>query len=154
MTLDEFLTAHSGKFLDYDGMYPGECVDLIKYYNKQVIGAPQWMGDPKTYIRNPAPAYYEYKENRLLYIPPRGAIAIWNGNVGHGRGHVAIVLTAGIIGFDSIDQNWPKGSAVTQVHHTYNNVLGYLIPRPQDATKIYNMLLDDLRAIVNKYPKI
>src|SRR3990167_6622370 len=110
MTFDEFIDKYRGQKVEFDGIYEYQCVDLVKMYNKEVIGAPQIMGNAKDYAKNPLPEYYEYMVNHLWYIPQKGAIAVWNGNVGEGNGHVAIVTTASLMKFRSFDQNWPKGS--------------------------------------------
>ena len=154
MTLDEFVAVNKGKQIDADGVYEYQCVDLIKQYNKDVIGAPIWTGDPKDYVTNPRPAFYTYEKNTPWYVPPRGSIAIWNGNEGGGHGHTGIVLTSSVLRFSSLDQNWPKGSPVSVVQHNYSNVAGFLVPRKIDAFTAYNQLLSEIQALVSKYPKI
>jgi len=154
MTLDEFVTKYKGQKIEFDGKYEFQCVDLTKLYNKEVIAAPTLMGNAIDYLNNPLPAFYEFKTNPLWYIPPRGAIAIWNNKVGGGFGHVAIILSASLLQFRSLDQNWPTGAPVTEVDHVYKDVAGFLVPRAQDILSKYNALVDDLRALSVRYPKL
>ena len=52
------------------------------------------------------------------YIPPRGAIAVWQG---FQYGHVAIVLSAELMSFISIDQNWNGRQELQRVKHNYTD---------------------------------
>lgn len=152
MTLDEFYEKYKGTKVDDDGVFEYQCVDLIKKYAREVVGSPLWTGDPKTYIRNPEPNFYEYRFNSPMYIPPKGAIVIWNGNVGAGHGHVGIIAGAGLLQFSSFDQNWPVGSPAVLVQHSYQNVIGFLIPRKQDIASKYNELRGEIIKILERYP--
>lgn len=154
MTLDEFKEKYLGQPVNFDGAYPEQCVDLVQMYNKEVIGAPAWNGDAHTYARNPEPSHYEYHKNTPLYIPPKGAIAVWNSKVGYGHGHTAIVLSAGLMSFTSIDQNWVDVKRCTIVTHTYTNVDCFLVPRGESIDKVYNQLVGDLQTLAQKYHKV
>lgn len=129
MTLSEFRAAWNGKFNNLDQALGPQCVDLVEQYNKDVIGAPRIGGNAVDLSKNASPDFYEYAVNTLTYIPPAGAIALWNNKVGEGNGHCSIVLAANIITFKSFDQNWPKGSAVHEQMHSYINVDGFLVPK-------------------------
>jgi len=154
MTLDEFVTKYTGKYLEFDGMYKYQCVDLVQIYNKEVLGVPPLKGNGKEYANNPRPEYYEYKINYPWYVPSRGSIVVWNGNVGGGFGHVGVLLEASLMKFTSLDQNWPTGAPVREVVHNYTNVLGFLVPRRKDLIGIHNALLEDLRYLTNRYSKL
>jgi hypothetical protein len=41
MTFDQFITKWLGKKADYDGHYAGQCVDLFRFYVKEVLNRPQ-----------------------------------------------------------------------------------------------------------------
>jgi len=154
MTLAEFVTKYKGQHIEFDGLYLYQCVDLVQLYNKEVIGAPPLKGNAKEYANNPRSDFYEYKINYLWYIPPRGSIAVWGGNLGAGFGHVSVVLEASLTKFTSLDQNWPTGAPVTEVLHIYSNVLGFLVPRSNDVTSIHNALVLDLQRLVGIYQMI
>ena len=154
ITLEEFVAKYEGEKVEFDGKYDYQCVDLVQQYNKDVIGAPPMSGNGKDYDRNPRPTHYAYHKNTLWYIPPRGAVAVWNGNVGGGFGHVSVVLEASLMRFTSLDQNWPIGGEVQKVKHNYTNVLSFLVPRGEDIALRYNVLVDEIRRITRQFPKI
>ncbi len=154
MTIDEFITKYQNQPVEFDGMYEYQCVDLVQQYNKEVIDAPKLSGNAKEYARNPQPSYYEWKVNTPWLVPLRGSIVVWNEKEGNGFGHCAIVLEASLMKFKSLDQNWDKVPRAVVVEHKYTNVLGFLVPRQRNLNDRYNMLVEDLRALMNKYPKI
>lgn len=129
MLLDDFIATNLGKKVELYGEPRYQCVDLVEQYNRDVIGAPRLYGNAADFARNPQPNFYTYIKNTLMYIPPRGAIAVWNRNVGNGNGHTAIVLEANLMKFKSLDQNWPQGDPVLVVDHDYKNVDGFLVPK-------------------------
>ena len=151
MTLSDFINARIGKQVDFDGQYGYQCVDLVEFYNHDVVGAPALGGNAVDLARNPQPNFYSYNANTPFYIPPAGAIAIWNTNLGDGYGHCAIVLNASLMSFVSLDQNWPKGAPVSKVTHNYQNVIGFLVPRVSNPAERYNSLVNDLRTLVGNY---
>ncbi len=154
MTVDEFVAQSKDKAVDWDGYYSYQCQDLVERYNELVVNAPRLGGNAKDLINNPQPNYYEYKTNYPWYVPPKGAIAIWNAKVGGGFGHSAIVLTADVMRFTSLDQNWNNIKEAKVVSHTYSNVAGFLVPRVSKVSDRYNALLSELRAVLNKYPQM
>ncbi len=151
MTLEEFIAKYKGKFVEIDGVYLYQCVDLVKAYHREVIGGNFIKGNAIDYAKNPEPDYYDYYPNTLFYIPPRGAISVWNSNIGGGFGHTGIVLGASLMGFRSFDQNWPKGSPAIEASHNYKNVLGFLVPKKKIVTTTEDQIILDLRSLVNKH---
>lgn len=133
MTLDAFVAKYNGKTnYDYDGIFPGECVDVAKAYLRDChgINAGAW-GDAKNYFVNPTLLSrfdaIPYPNSRR---PKRGDIVVWGASLpGSGKaGHVAVCLSTGSSTFVSLDQNW-GGRYVHQVTHNFNNVVGWLSPR-------------------------
>ncbi len=151
-TLDQFIAEWNGKQCEFDGKYEYECVDLVQMYNKECIGAPSWTGNAKDYDNNPRPMFYTRQNNTLLYVPPKGAIAVWSSRRGNGNGHVGIVTSANLLNFVSFDQNWSKPHFTQLENHNYTDVVSFLVPREQNIGGVYNALIGDLRNIVNKYP--
>lgn len=152
-TLNEFIAERLHEHNEFDGEYPNQCVDLVQYYNEDVVGAPPFHGNAKDYVNNPLPAYYNFHSNPLWYVPPSGAIAVWNGNVGGGFGHVGVVTEASLLRFKSFDQNWPEGNVAEIIEHNYTNVVGFLIPKPVNNISMYNGLLTDLENLLKRYPR-
>lgn len=146
MTVDQFFTKYQGKHWDFDGLYGNQCVDLVNFYQRDVIQGA-WIGTP---ITGGARDWYENYPNSKAaqdsyirikndvndpnQLPQKGDVIIWNRNVGGGYGHIAIVKSANSSGFISLDQNWPTGSVAHFVQHNWNNILGWLRPRKTQPT--------------------
>lgn len=154
ITLDDLKNKYLGKPVDPNNNGDIQCVDLVEAYNAEVIGAPKLGGNAKDLVKNTQPSYYEYVKNTLMYIPPTGAIVIWNERVGGGYGHTGIVLTAGLMTFTSLEQNWLLHKYVEIVNHGYTNVAGFLVPRNSVTTLKYNQLVDELQTLARKYNKV
>ena len=98
MTFDEFVKKYNGKSIDYDGAYGVQCTDLIKLYVEKVFGvlagSASW-GNAKYYYTN-TPAKLKNITTKIAntasFVPKKGDIMVWNGNVGGGAGHVAICV--------------------------------------------------------------
>jgi hypothetical protein len=139
MRFRAFIKQNLGKCLDYDKAYGGQCVDLFRFYCKDVLGIE----------KQPAPvdgaaAFWENKEKDLVLkenfeaientpdaIPHYGDVIIWNRNKGKGYGHVAVFIHGDVNSFTSFDENWPTVSKCTETEHDYANVIGWLRPKNQ-----------------------
>jgi len=130
MTLNEFVQANDGKFLDFDGVYGNQCVDLVKYW-EQNIGAPITHGNAIDYKENWQLGGYVWVDNTPTGVPRAGDIVVWSIKP---NGHVAIFLSGDTNSFDSFDQNWPVGSPCHFQHHSYTNVSGWLHPMVLDPS--------------------
>jgi hypothetical protein len=49
--------------------------------------------------------------------------------MGGGWGHDGIALYANVYNLLTLDQNWPYGSPVVGVNHSYTHVAGWLQPK-------------------------
>ena len=123
-----------GKFLDYDGAYGAQCVDLIKYYYAYFNKASYAKGNGCDYVNNELPEGWTRIKNTADFVPEPGDIAVWGTELSS-YGHVAIILSANGSSFVSMDQNWPKGSACKQVTHTYNKFWGVIRPNFKKNTQ-------------------
>ena len=140
LNFDQFVNTYLGKSSDYDGAYGVQCTDLIKLYVDKVFGvsagSASW-GNAKYYYTNTPTKLKNITTkiaNTASFVPKKGDIMVWNGNVGGGAGHVAICTGEGTTSyFYSYDQNW-NGKAMHKVKHDYDNVYGVL--RPKDQSKI------------------
>lgn len=134
MSLDEFVAAHDGKFLDFDGFYGFQCWDLAAFYVRDVIGCPSLptgpLGGAKecyTVFLNPLPKFFDKIPKGG--VPLKGDVVVWDGFQNNPYGHIAVCLTADATGFTSFDQNWPINAPAHKQAHSYNYVLGYLRPK-------------------------
>lgn len=135
MTLDQFKNKWLGKKADFDGAYGGQCVDLFRFYNKEVLEIAQ----PKSVV-GAADFWSNYDSdpnlknnftkivNSPTFVPNEGDVVVWTRRAGGGFGHIAIYLRGDVNKFTSLDQNWPTLSKVTETEHNYTNVYGVLRP--------------------------
>ena len=147
ISLDEFIEKYKGKSVGYpnDNYFKGECLSLVKWYIKEVFGIdPPASGcnGARCYwsiFPSPLDSIFEKVPNRPDLVPKRGWVAVWDGSVGGGAGHIAIVADdkATKSTFNSFDSNW--GSKTAQiVTHNYNNVYGFLVPKGNNMSDMYN----------------
>lgn len=131
MSLNQFIDKWLGKKADFDGSYGGQCVDLYRFYVKEVLGFPQspGVGGAAEIWDSASPKYYDFIKNTPTGVPQKGDIVIWNRRAGGGFGHVAIFVEGDVNGFTSFDQNWPTLDKCTLTKHNYTNVIGWLHPK-------------------------
>lgn len=132
ITLDEFIKKWTGKIIDWDGSFGGQCVDLYRQYLNDVFGLPQ--SPPVVGAADIWNSYLTDKfdriENTPTGVPQKGDIVIWNKKQGNGFGHVAVFVDGNANTFNSFDQNIPTGSPPKIVNHKYTNILGWLRLKP------------------------
>lgn len=141
-TYTEFIKKYNGKARDYDGVAGVQCVDLIKYYLKEVFGLnPGAWGDAHCYYDNfnnisALTKNFTRIANTPSFVPQKGDIVVWAPSLNGGWGHIAIATGEGnTTYFCSYDQNWTgRHDACTKIKHNYNHVYGVL--RPKDQTKV------------------
>ena len=128
--INAFFDRYNGECVDFDGEYGNQCMDLVEFYNRDVVGAPQIGGDAiDAWSYYPDRFYYQI-ENGPGDVPQIGDIMIWSTDYGDGAGHIAICHDADMSSFTSFDQNWPTGSCCHfQYHENYDGVIGWLRPK-------------------------
>jgi len=130
MTFQQFFDQYNGQGVDFDGFYGDQCVDLVQYYNRDVVGGPVLTGNAADIWTTYPPAYYSRVANTPTGVPQLGDIVIWDGSLNGGPGHIAVFEQGDANGFTSFDQNWPVGSLCHFQSHDYTKVLGWLHPTP------------------------
>jgi hypothetical protein len=139
MNLDQFFASYNGKSLDYDNAYGVQCVDLAKFYLRECYGIhPGAWGNAHAYFTATNPAILS-RFNRITnnpkdlnQRPSRGDIVVWGSALpgSEGSGHIAVYDAKTAPGtFRSFDANW-GGKTYHFVTHNYNNVIGWLTPKP------------------------
>ena len=152
MTLKDFINKWNNKTADYDGVYGGQCVDLMNFYMQDVVGVQR-----PNYNYGGSTAYEIYKkaktddnftkiENTPTGVPIKGSIMFWDTTVGS-AGHVAIYLSGDVNRFKSFDQNWPTGSVCKETEHSYLGVCGWLEPKRPLPDVLY------VEPVVTEQPK-
>ncbi|MGN0624592.1 MAG: CHAP domain-containing protein [Oscillospiraceae bacterium] len=147
MKYDEFIKAHIGKAMDYDGCAGAQCVDLAKYYLDEVFGIkPGNWGDAHDYYdgfyaHNELVQNFDRIPNTPKFVPKKGDICVWKSSLSSGGwGHIAIATGEGDTNhFYSYDQNWTGNhDACARIYHNYNHFAGVL--RAKDQSKVTGVL--------------
>lgn len=124
MTLQAFLNKWNMKLADFDGHYGAQCVDIVQYYNRDVLGGSFLSGATAVDVWT---AYNQDKCVKVLNtptnVPQPGDIIFWSFN------HVAIAVVADVNTLTSFDQNYPINSPCHFQEHDYKNALGWLTPK-------------------------
>lgn len=87
-----FIQNYNNKYLDFDGRYGAQCVDLFNFYNQNFVGAQRFPVAVASQLFN---AYDTTKYTRFsaMQTPGRmGDAAIFRGSAAIPAGHVAIVV--------------------------------------------------------------
>ncbi|MGN1420429.1 MAG: CHAP domain-containing protein [Eubacterium sp.] len=145
MTFDSFISKYLGQEIDYDGVSGVQCVDFVKLYLDKVfkIKAGAW-GNARDYwtdfdIREPLKKNFTKISNTPDFVPEKGDILVWNGDISSSNnyGHIAVASGEGDTSyFYSYDQNW-NGKKIKKIKHSYTAFYGVL--RPKDKSNIYSV---------------
>ena len=109
----DWVKSQQGKQLDYDNVYPGECVDLINIYAK-TLGQGYCYGNAKDYASNNISAWKGWTRIKGA-TPQKGDILIWTGGE---WGHVAIYENSST----TWHQNYNGKKTVQKVSGAYNSI--------------------------------
>jgi hypothetical protein len=141
MTHEDFINKYSEKYVDYDGAYGAQCVDLMRRYCKDVYKVDGYVaiptrGNAKDIFKNfQGNKYFKKILNTPKNVPQKGDIIFWGfyPTVTGLEGHVAIYHEGDVWTFTSIDQNYPKYAPCrltkhgsNRIFHGYRGVMGWL----------------------------
>lgn len=152
MTFEDFFTLFNGTFVDNDGAYGDQCVDLAQFYNRAIGNTKPFWGNAKD-IYQQSGTYYVQVPNTPQGVPIKGDIVVWSGAFNGGPGHVAIATGIGDVKtFESFDQNFPTGYRCQKVTHSYSYVMGWLRMKNTPSTtneweRKYNELAKQMRKV-------
>lgn len=135
ISVDQFVQNLKGKFMDADGAYGAQCVDLWILYCRQVVGGGEFIL-PTGY----ADSIWSYQDSRgrgdlftkvaASNSPRKGDVVVWAmGSQNHPSSHVAVVIEDRGSNLLVFEQNgWPLRSCEIQ-QTTKSGVSGYLRPQ-------------------------
>lgn len=144
MTYNDFIWKYNGKYIDYDGMFSTQCVDLMRAYVREVFGWQPYTAIPPR--GNAIDIFKNFKDNQYfkkvlngpLNCPKRGDIVFYKaypflyGTVGH----VEIVDQADSYFMVNFSQNWPTGTpchfvkrGTSKLFNGYRGCVGWLTPK-------------------------
>jgi hypothetical protein len=127
-----FINAYNNKYIDYDGAFGNQCVDLYDYYTTRFVGgaAPMVGFAPEIYNNYDTKAYARTGAN----VPAgMGYVAIFRPGGYTPSGHVAIVVGDNGNGTLRVLQSnatpaGPRGNTIIS-NISKSTLMGYLIPR-------------------------
>ncbi|MCI8655244.1 MAG: CHAP domain-containing protein [Clostridia bacterium] len=142
MFLNEFINKYNNQKIDFDGAYGAQCVDLFRYYCREVLELPIqpvgvkgakdfWSNYDKDVVLQDA---FDRIANTPEFVPIVGDVAVFYNET---HGHISICTgeNSDTKVFESFDQNYPYGSACKRVSHNYSNFYGALRPKAQEKIK-------------------
>lgn len=130
--VDRFYARTNNQAINSCGGIKGQCVAGVQSYTNVELGIG---GCPAFPIAGAKDMFgtrtdaFDWVKNTPSGVPPRGAIMVWNGNVGGGWGHTGVVTAANTNTFDCYQQNDPYNSGMHVKTYNYNNVIGWAIPK-------------------------
>lgn len=149
ITLKQFIDKYIGRKVDYDGYYGAQCMDLYRFYVKEVLELPQTPRVPGAYkVWDTATADFEKIKNTPNGVPQPGDIMIWNEGIGK-NGHIGIVTEANVNSFKVFEQNSPPGGACRIGTYTYNHVIGWIRAKKQIINPPPQMTVHKILVLLN-----
>jgi hypothetical protein len=130
--VDRFYARTNGQRINSCGGILGQCVAGVQSYTNVELGIGGCPAFPVAGAKDmfgTRTDAFDWVRNTPEGVPPRGAIMVWNGNVGGGWGHTGVVTAANVNTFDCYQQNDPTGSGMHVKTYNYNNVRGWGIPK-------------------------
>ena len=130
MTLTQFIKTNKGKKLDFDGNKSFQCVDLARFYLRDVWNVPQFPalgeeGGAKDIIEHPGSL--KVTRDSVLADYSRGDLLIWGATDKNKYGHVAILVAVyNTKYFIVLEQDGFKQDGVKLEFRSRENLLGCL----------------------------
>lgn len=130
--VDRFYARTNGQAINSCGGIKGQCVAGVQSYTNVELGIGGCPAFPVAGAKDmfgTRTDAFDWIKNTPSGVPPRGAIMVWNGNVGGGWGHTGVVTAANVNTFDCYQQNDPYNSGMHVKTYNYTNVIGWGIPK-------------------------
>jgi len=140
-SFDDFIAKWTDRPVDFDGVYPNQCMDLMHEYvydvlnltDKAILAAPAAKDVYINFAAVGGHEHFEQIDNTPTGVPNKGDIVFFGTKVGQ-YGHVCIFVEGDSKKFTSFDANWPGGSLPHLQSHIYSGCLGWLRPRNPSST--------------------
>jgi hypothetical protein len=144
MTYNDFIWKYNNHFVDYDGHFGNQCVDLIRQYIKDVKGWDPYKAIPAG--KDAITIFNNFRDNEYFKkilnspnaIPKKGDIIFYKYYFGlYGwQGHVELCDQADLYYMVNFSQNWPTGypthfikRGTSKWFHGYRGCVGWLTPK-------------------------
>ncbi|ADD25719.1 endolysin [Lactococcus phage 1358] len=103
----QWIDTHVGKWVDFDGMYGAQCMDLAVQYAHDLWGF-RLTGNAENLRNQALPAGWQRIKNSRGFVPQQGDIFVWYGTK-HPYGHTGIVISATLNNYTALEQNMVTG---------------------------------------------
>lgn len=119
----DWIAKNTGKWIDVDGMYGAQCMDLVVRYGLDFWNF-QFTGNAENLRHQTLPAGFQRIQNSAGFVPQLGDIFIWYGSA-HPYGHTGIIIDADLNGYNCLNQNTAgtqggAGSEAVVSHYNYS----------------------------------
>lgn len=160
MTLKEYIKYALEKgqieFHSFSDNSYNQCVDLANDYITKVWGLEAIIGTNAKDFPERLKSGMEFVPNTIEYLPKPGELAVWNGRVGGGAGHISVVTEKGQqTTFKSLDQNWSQKERITLEVHPYSktSLRGFIRKKGSMSEKKVELEASKFEELVTKSSK-
>lgn len=144
-----YMSKLKGYWWDFDGAFGAQCFDLANMYWNYLTGGQLYGYYAKDIpFKNNFDGLATVYKNDGPFLPQKDDIVVFHSGYGEGAGHVAIVWSANLNTFTSLDQNWYGGAQnnppeVAQlVTHTYDNPMYFIRPHYKAKASVVSKAKD------------
>lgn len=104
----EYMHSMKGQYIDFDGEFAYQCVDVITDFVHHVTNGVRFWGNAKDLINNVMPKGWKVVKNTPDYIPPVTSIAVYTTGIYSRWGHTGLVWdnSGGTNSFTILEQNY------------------------------------------------
>lgn len=149
MTLPDFIAKYNGQGnVGNTAENKGQCVGLVMVWLVDTLGNPHIWGHAKDLMANADRNAYEVITNTPDGVPQAGDVICWNGRMGGGYGHTAIVTKADVNTFEVFEQNTNPLTCHLHTYPSYSNVQGWIRSKKNQVMAVISQ--DELDAIRNR----
>ena len=159
-----YMYSLKGKYVDFDGMYGEQCMDLaVQYVYHITDGTIRMWGNAKDAILNVFPRGWGIVKNTPNYVPPVGAIGVCTTGIYQEYGHIYLVWdnSGGTNTQTVLEQNFdgnhntPAKLRVDNFYGTTHYIVPSFINETYDVKKITKVNIQKPQApvIKEKLPK-
>ncbi|MGD6772445.1 N-acetylmuramoyl-L-alanine amidase [Staphylococcus simulans] len=136
--INNIVNGYLGKYIDFDGYYAYQCMDLaVAYVYDLTDGATRMWGNAKDAPKNSFPKGWKVIRNEASTVPKKGWIAVWTTGIYSTYGHIGIVYNGGNTSqLQVLEQNY-DGLANSPAKLRWDNYAGlthFIIPPTNGST--------------------
>lgn len=140
--INKLVNSYLGKYVDFDGYYAFQCMDLaVSYVYKLTDGSFRMYGNAKDAINNKFPSGWKVIRNQPSTVPKKGWIAVYTTGIYRQYGHIGIVYNGGNTSqFQILEQNF-DGLANSPAKLRWDNYSGlthFIVPPTKTSTSSSN----------------